>query len=123
MDLLAAAQLADRLTTALHSLGIATTPVRTLDYALEFELVHADRSFYSMLGPVNDGERQWLWTSESKQSMLRRLFGASDAPAHTAVLAAMDRCARILGAQSIRWYEADTWNDAPDEGWHRDPVV
>lgn len=115
--------MAERLTTALHSLGITTTPVRALDYALEFEIVQAGCRFHSMLGPVNDGERQWLWTSEPRRSTLRRLFGSSDVPAHTVVLTAMDRCVRSLGAQSIRWYDADTWNDAPDEGWHLDPVV
>ena len=123
IDAEAGARLAARLTAALTARGIEATVPSALDYAHEFEIRHGGQKFYSMLGPANDGVRQWLWFADSTLGAVGRWLGRRDDTAHVAVLRAMDQVVRDLGATSIRWYEAIDWNEAPDERWHPDPVV
>jgi hypothetical protein len=123
VDISAGAELASRLTAALQRRGAPTTPVRALDYAHEFEIQQGQRTFYSMLGPANDSVRQWLWFADSTLGGVARLMGRRDTTEHAAVLQAMQAVLVELGMGSIRWYEPVDWNEAPDERWHRDPVV
>lgn len=123
VDVADSARLASQLTGALQRRGLGVTEARALDYAHEFELRQGDRTFYSMLGPVNDEERQWLWFADSTLRGFARLLGRRDQAEHTAVLHAMHAVLGELGMQSIRWYDATDWNEAPTERWHRDPVV
>jgi hypothetical protein len=123
VDVAAAAELALQLLTALKKHGVAATAVRALDYAQEFELRQGGRTFYSMLGPANDEGRQWLWFADSTLGALARLVGRRDESEHVALLQAMDAVLRELGMNSIRWYTAADWNEAPAERWHRDPCA
>ena len=123
VDVGAGAELASQLTAALQRRGIATTPLRALDYAHEFEIQRGERTFYSMLGPANDDVRQRLWFADSRLGGLAKLIGRRDTTEHTAVVRAMHEVLVELGMGSIRWYEPGDWNTAPDERWHREPVV
>jgi hypothetical protein len=122
-DMADATALAARLAAGLARRGLESTPPSTLAYGLEFEIRHAGRAFHSIVGPVNDGTRQWLWFADSTLGRLRRWLGESDAAAHEAVLAAMHEAVAELGARSIRWYESGDWNEAPDERWHATPFA
>lgn len=122
VDGAAAAALASRLIAALQARGIAVAAVQALDYAQEFEVRQGERAFHSMLGPANDGIRQWLWFADSTLGAIAKLIGRRDESEHTAVLQAMHDVLRELSMQSIRWYEPADWNEAPDDRWHRDPV-
>ena len=123
VDVADATALAPRLTEGLQRRGLGVTEIRALDYAQEFELRQGARTFYSMLGTVNDDVRQWLWFADSTLGGLARLVGRHDEAEHTAVLQGMHAVLGELGMQSIRWYEAADWNEAPKECWHPDPVV
>src|SRR3954471_2881967 len=112
VDASAAADLAARLTAALQRRRIATTAIRALDYAQEFEIQQGERKFYSMLGPANDSVRQWLWFADSTLSGVARLVGQRDGAEHTAVVQAMHAVLGELGMRSIRWYDAHDWNEA-----------
>ena len=116
-----AAALAPQLITALKQHGVAATPVRALDYAQEFELRYGGRTFYSMLGPANDEDRQWLWFADSTLGAWARLVGRRDESEHTVVLQAMNAVLHELRMQSVRWYTAADWNEAPADHWHPEP--
>jgi hypothetical protein len=95
-----------------------------LDYAADFRVYSGDRSFYGMLGPVDDGVRQWLLSFDSQLPPWRRWFGATDnAEFSTALRAAHEALTNLPGVRSIRWYTPHDWNEAPDERWSPDPAV
>jgi hypothetical protein len=95
-----------------------------LDYAADFRVYFGDRGFYGVLGPVDDGVRQWLLSFDSQLPAWRRWFGATDNAELSRVLrAAHETLTDIPGVRSIRWYTPRDWNEAPDDRWSPDPAV
>lgn len=120
----AAEPVARAILDGLATAGYAIDRFDSLDYAYDFRVHAGDQRFFGMVGPSNDGVRQWLFLLESELPVWRRWFGASDAAAHEAVLRAAHRViAALPGAQAIRWYTLAEWNEAPDDHWSSDPVA
>lgn len=119
-----AASLARELCVALEQHGLAVQPLGGLDYAADFRVRVGERAFYGMLGPVDDGVRQWLLSFDSLLPRWRRWFGANDKAELQALLAAAHQVlTNFPKIRSVRWYTAHDWNEAPDDRWHPDPAV
>jgi hypothetical protein len=93
-----------------------------LAYAADFRVRSGLHAFHGMLGPVDDGPRQWLVTFDSQLRAWRRLLGATDARELDALLrGAHAALAALPGIRSLRWYPPRDWNEAPDERWSPEP--
>ena len=120
----AAEPLATAVLDGLAAAGYAIDRFDSLDYAYDFRIHAKGHRFYGMVGPSNDGVRQWLFVLESELPAWRRWFGATDAGTHEAVLhTAHQVIAALPGVQGIRWYTLTELNEAPDDQWSPSPVA
>ena len=120
----AAEPVAIALLDGLAAAGYAVERLDGLDYAYDFRVRADGHRFYGMVGPSNDGVRQWLFVLESELRAWRRWMGATDTVTHEALLrAAHGAIAALPGVRSIRWYTLAELNQAPDDQWSPDPVA
>ena len=116
--------LLDELVAALRGRGGEIDAPQPIDYAFEFWIRYQGGRFYAAFGEVDDGVRQWLLSAEVPGLRLQRLFGRRDEASHHALLGAIHQALSTNPrVRSIRWYEREDWNSAPDEGWHPDPAA
>ena len=118
-------ELSALLSEALPRHGVEVVDSGRTDYSHTFHLRSGRRSFYAMVGLVDDEHpREWLFFADSSLGRVRRLLGASDEDEHRAVLEAAHR---VLSADprisEVRWYTADDWNKRPETHWFAEPAA
>ena len=117
-------ELLDELLAALRARGLEVDAPQAIDYAFEFWIRCEGNKYYGMFGEVDDGVRQWLMSAEAAGFSLQRLFGRDRDKAHRSILTALHNAlSDSPRVRSIRWYERDDWNAAPDERWHPAPTA
>lgn len=117
--------LAEYLVEQLQTAGYTCTePDNYEDFAWWFDCKSKGRTFFMLVGLLDDGPRQWLLTADSTLGFISRLRRINDRSEHQELCLAVHR---VLESDThfseVRWYTASGWDNDADTLWSDEPIA